>query len=73
MEDITRYQVKESRRKEMTKRKNEEKTYQVRRIGSGEDIKVEVKAASRGEAIEKADEQHHLPWYVRKTTAKVVK
>ncbi len=55
----------------MTKRN--EKTYQVRRIGSGEDIKVEVTAPRREEAIEKADERHHLPWYVRKTTAKVVR
>lgn len=54
-------------------KRNEEKTWQVRRIGSGEDIKVEVKADSREEAIETADREHHLPWYVRKTTAKVVK
>jgi hypothetical protein len=57
----------------MAKHNNEEKTYRVRRIGSGEDIKVEVKATSREEAIEKADERYHLPWYIRKITAKVVK
>jgi hypothetical protein len=49
------------------------KRYQVRRIGSGEDVRVQVEAPNREAAIEQAEREHHLPWKVTKVTARPVR
>ncbi len=48
-------------------------TWHVRQIGSGEDVRVQVQADGREEAIKKAQEETRLPWFVRKVTARPAK